>query len=304
MHRSYQDHSPVQIVRYSNRIEILNPGFSLKDMDSLGTPGSRLRNPAIAAVLHEINWAETKGSGIRTMRRLAANAGLPLPEFASDRQKNEFKTTLFLHHLLTEEDHTWLKSLSGEALTADEAKALIYARETGAVDNTACRDFSGLDTLQASNVLRRLRDRGLLEKQGAGNRTHYTMNPSSERPDAHPEQGKLPLEDGKQTAEGGKQALEGGKRSLPPLPTSLASRLPKPGKRMPAVALRALICDLCEWQPLRGEELANFLGKDLKYLRNQHLSALIQSGTLVFLYPESPNHQLQAYKRAEKTSLS
>jgi ATP-dependent DNA helicase RecG len=142
-----------------------------------------LRNPAIAAVLHEINWAETKGSGIRTMRRLAADAGLPLPEFASDRQKNEFKTTLFLHHLLTEEDHAWLKSLSSKA------KALIYARETGAVDNTAYRDFSGLDTLQASNVLRRLRDRGLLEKQGAENRTHYTLNHSSERPDAHPEQG-------------------------------------------------------------------------------------------------------------------
>ena len=52
---------------------------------------------------------------------------------------------------------------------------LIYARATGAVDNTACRDFSGLDTLTASRVLRRLRDRGLLEKQGAGRRTHYTL---------------------------------------------------------------------------------------------------------------------------------
>ena len=49
MHRSYQDHSPIQIVRYSNRLEVVNPGFSLKDMASLGTPGSRLRNPAIAA---------------------------------------------------------------------------------------------------------------------------------------------------------------------------------------------------------------------------------------------------------------
>ena len=134
-----------------------------------------MRNPAIAAVLHEINWAETKGSGIRTMRRLAGDAGLPLPEFASDRQKNEFKVTLFLHHLLTEEDYAWLKTLAGDSLSADDAKALIYARETGMVDNTACRDFSGLDTLQASNVLRRLRDRGLLEKQGAGNRTHYTL---------------------------------------------------------------------------------------------------------------------------------
>ena len=153
MHRSYQEHSPIQIIRYSNRIEILNPGYSLKDMASLGTPGSRLRNPAIAAVLHELNWAETKGSGIRTMRRMAAEAGLPLPEFASDRQKNEFKVTLFLHHLLTEDDYAWLKALAGEGLTGDEAKALIYARETGVVDNTACRDFSGLDTLQALSLI-------------------------------------------------------------------------------------------------------------------------------------------------------
>ena len=302
MHRSYQDHSPVQIVRYSNRIEILNPGFSLKDMASLGAPGSRLRNPAIAAVLHEINWAETKGSGVRTMRRLAGDAGLPLPEFSSERQRNEFKVTLFLHHLLTEEDYAWLKTLTGDNVSAEEAKSLIYARETGAVDNTACRDFSGLDTLQASNLLRRLRDRGLLEKQGAGNRTHYTLSHPGERSDPHPEQGKLPLEDGKLAPEGGKQTPEGGKRNLPPLPEALAIRLPQQGQRLSTAALRALIQDLCGWHPLRGEELADFLGKDLKYLRNKHLSALIQAGDLVFLYPESPNHKLQAYKLPERKS--
>lgn len=299
MHRSYQDHSPVQIVRYSNRIEILNPGFSLKDMASLGTPGSRLRNPAIAAVLHEINWAETKGSGVRTMRRLADDAGLPLPEFSSDRQKNEFKVTLFLHHLLTEEDYAWLKSLTGDTVSADEAKALIYARETGAVDNTACRDFSGLDTLQASNLLRRLRDRGLLEKQGAGNRTHYTLHVSGEPPDPHPEQGRLNLEGGKLVHEGGKLATQGGKRNLPPLPETLARRLPGEGQRLSTTALRSLIRDLCGWHPLRSEELADFLRKDQKYLRNKHLSALVQAGELAFLYPESPNHKLQAYKQPE-----
>lgn len=296
MHRSYQDHSPVQIVRYSNRIEILNPGFSLKDMASLGSPGSRMRNPAIAAILHEINWAETKGSGIRTMRRLADDAGLPLPEFASDRQKNEFKVTLFLHHLLTEEDYAWLKALAGDTLTAEEAKALIYARETGVVDNTACRDFSGLDTLQASSLLRRLRDRGLLEKQGAGSRTHYTLANPAATANRHPEQGLLPLEGGNQELEGGKQTIEGGKRVLPPLPPELAKRLPVPGQRMGSPALRALIGDLCGWQPLRAEDLATLLGKDLKYLRNKHLSAMVQAGNLAFQYPESPNHALQAYK--------
>ncbi len=305
MHRSYLDHSPVQIVRYSNRIEISNPGFSLKDVGSLGTQGSRLRNPAIAAVLHEINWAETKGSGIRTMRRLAADAGLPLPEFASDRQKNEFKATLFLHHLLTEEDHAWLKSLTSEALTAEEVEALIYARETGAVDNTACRDFSGLDTLQASSVLRRLRDRGLLDKQGAGNRTHYVLAGTAKAGmvDLFAEEGgKLAQEGGKLEPEGGKLAQKGGKlgavegaRPLPVLPDALAQRLPQRGTNLKTAELHALIQDLCAWHALRADELATYLQRDKKYLRTKHLSPMVQIGTLNFLYPGSPHHKWQAY---------
>jgi ATP-dependent DNA helicase RecG len=316
MHRSYQEHSPVQIIRYSNRIEILNPGFSLKDLSDLGTPGSRMRNPAISAVLHEINWAETKGSGIRAMRRLARDAGLPLPEFTSDRQRNEFKVTLFLHHFLSKEDHAWLKAFAGDSLSANDAKALIFARETGQVDNTACRDLSGLDTLQASIVLRRLRDRGLLTKQGAGNRTHYVLvdrastvsidSRQAELPldgdKRDPEGGKQTLEGGKQTLEGGKQTLEGGKQTLEsgkqdllPLPHELARRLPAPGQRMATATVRQLICDLCTWRAMRAEELAKLLARDLKYLRNRHLSAMIRSGELEFLYPESPNHRLQAY---------
>lgn len=295
MHRSYQDHGAIQIIRYSNRIEILNPGYSLKDMASLGTPGSRLRNPAIAAVLHELNWAETKGSGIRTMRRMAGDAGLPLPEFVSDRQKNEFKVTLFLHHLLTEDDYAWLKALAGDSLSGDEAKALIYARETGAIDNTACRDFSGLDTLQASSLLRRLRDRGLLEKQGAGSRTHYTLTSPGAHVGHDTVQGELPLEGGKRGGEGGKPDTQGGKRTLPDLPPELGARLPEPGQRLSTAALRQLIRDLCGWQPVRGEELATLLHKDLKYLRNKHLTEMMRSGELAFQFPESPNHALQAY---------
>ena len=305
MHRNYQIHSPMQIIRYSNRIEIINPGYSLKDMSDLGTPGSRLRNPAIAAVLHEVNWAETKGSGIRTMRRLSGDAGLTLPEFVSDRQKNEFKVTLFLHNLLTEEDFAWLKNLTCDTLSADEAKVLIYARETGAVDNTACRDFCGLDTLQASGVLRRLRDRNLLEKQGAGNRTHYILAIPGDRTDPHPEQGKLMLEPlledgmlpegGKLIEEGGKLSDEGGKLPSPDLPPDLAALLPKDGQRLSALALRQLIRVLCRWRSMRGEELATLLVKDLKYLRNKHLTDMVRTGQLSLLYPESPNHPHQAY---------
>jgi ATP-dependent DNA helicase RecG len=75
MHRSYRSHSPVQIIRYANRLEIRNPGFSLKSQDHLGEPGSQLRNPKIAAALYDTRLAETKGSGIRVMRESMEQAG-------------------------------------------------------------------------------------------------------------------------------------------------------------------------------------------------------------------------------------
>lgn len=69
---------------------------------------------------------------------------------------------------------------------------------------------------------------------------------------------------------GGKLNVEGGKVNRANLPSELATCLPQPDQRLSAEALRALICKLCRWQALRGEELAILLAKDLKYLRNKH----------------------------------
>jgi ATP-dependent DNA helicase RecG len=44
MHRSYRQKSPVQIIRYANRLEIRNPGHSLVPDERLGEPGSVTRN--------------------------------------------------------------------------------------------------------------------------------------------------------------------------------------------------------------------------------------------------------------------
>ena len=310
MHRSYSLHSPIQIIRYSNRIEVRNVGHSLKPVAELGIPGSRLRNPTLAAVLHDLNLAEAKGTGIRTMRRLAAEAGLTLPEFHSSRESDEFRVTLFLHNLLTEDDHAWLRTLTSEALDADEVKVLIYVRATGAVDNTACRDFSGLDTLTASRVLRRLRDRGLLEKQGAGSRTHYVL--AGDPRSRHGGEGRLPLESpvvvdaaGGDWANSPPRDRKGCKLSeaafnleLATLPPELATFLATLKGRASAEALREGILRLCAWTPLTVEQLATFLEKDRHYLRNKHLIPMVRDGLLRFRYPESAKHPHQAYVTA------
>ena len=106
MHRSYRIQGPIQILRYANRLEIRNPGHSLKADEQLGEPGSQTRNPRIAAVLHEVHLAETKGSGIRAMRELMLEHDLVPPTFQSSRRPDEFVAT-FLFHDFGEADLTW-----------------------------------------------------------------------------------------------------------------------------------------------------------------------------------------------------
>ena len=269
-------------------------------MAELGLPGSRPRNPTLAAVLHDLNLAEAKGTGIRTMRRLADQAGLTLPEFHSSRESDTFRVTLFLHNLLTEDDHTWLKSLTREPLGADEVKVLIYTRATGAVDNTACRDFSGLDTLAASRVLRRLRDRGLLEKQGSGNATYYTLAVSKPNLDGGNIQSALAFELSPGSINTSGSRNEAYRSELATLPPELATLLATLQGRVSTEALRKGILQLCTWEPQTGDQLATLLGKDRHYLRNKHLIPMVRNGALRFLYPESAKHPNQAYITAQE----
>lgn len=175
MHRNYRTALPVQVLRYTNRIEIRNVGHSLKPEDRLGDPGSLARNPAIAAVLHEAGLAETKGSGIRTMKRLMHSVNLTPPFFESDRQRDTFGLMLLVHHLVHEEDVLWLKQFASLGLEDNEARVLVVIRETGAITNAMYRDVTGTDTLTASRSLLRLRDAGILTAHGKGRATYYRL---------------------------------------------------------------------------------------------------------------------------------
>jgi ATP-dependent DNA helicase RecG len=173
MHRSYRLQAPVQIIRYSNRLEIRNPGFSLKSPEHLGEPGSVPRNPKVAAALYETRFAETKGSGVRVMREMCERAGLAPPLFESDRGQDQFTLRLFFHHFLGPDDLAWLARFKELQLSEAEARALVVAREAGAMDNQTYREINKVDTLAASKALRRLRDAGLFTQKDRGSATWY-----------------------------------------------------------------------------------------------------------------------------------
>lgn len=246
MHRTYRIHGAIQIIRYGNRLEIRNPGHSLKAEEKLGDPGSETRNPKIAAVLHEVNIAETKGSGVRVMRQLMHENNLAPPTFESSRQPDRFVATFLFHHFLGPEDLAWLSGLTEETLSTGEMRALVFVREVGAIDNAAYREINHTDTLDASTHLRHLRDLKLLEKKGAGSKTYYRPGDTflaslpttsgEDRRQNMPESHRADGESRRDDDESHRGKPQAGKEAQ--LPEDLANRLANLGNRPPQEQLR------------------------------------------------------------------
>ena len=318
MHRSYRSHSPVQIIRYANRLEIRNPGYSLKSPEHLGEPGSEPRNPRIASVLHETRFAETKGSGIRVMRDTMEQAGLTPPLFESDRSDDKFVARYFFHHFLGADDVAWLAQFKDAQLSPDEAKALVVVREAGAIDNANYRTLNKVDSHSASAALRRLRDAGLLVQKGRGSATYYvpaerlglnkntvennglsaypgalSSNPEglSSNPDG------LSSNPGELTSNPKTDAQDVARATLlDQLPGSLAARLGAIGQRHPPQEIQDLVVALCSLRDWPVEELALILRRNPEVVRQNYLRPLMRDGRLAMTRPEEPNDPQQAYR--------
>ncbi len=181
IHRSFRVNQPIQIIRYSNRLEIINPGYSLKSPERLGEPGSELRNQYISSIFHETNLAETKGSGIKTMREQMKKAKLMPPTFESSRENNQFTTRLLFHHLLGKDDIEWLSLFAQHELNNEQRLSLIFVRELGAIDNITYRQLnSDITSRKATFDLHRMCEMGLFELKGQSRNAYYIAGPNLE----------------------------------------------------------------------------------------------------------------------------
>ena len=98
VHRDYSIHTegmPIQILMYSDRIEIKNPGglYGRLHIDQLGKLQPDTRNPVLVTALEVMKVTENRYSGIPTIRRCMREQGLEEPVFSDER--GTFSVTLY-----------------------------------------------------------------------------------------------------------------------------------------------------------------------------------------------------------------
>ena len=327
IHCSLRLNQPIQIIRYSNRLEIINPGFSLKSPETLGEPGSVQRNPFISTIFHDTNLAETKGSGIRSMRGHMKNAGMMPPTFESNRSANQFTARLLLHHLLDNETILWLAFYADYSLNDEQRLALVFIREVGAIDNITYRQLNrDINNQRASFDLHDLCTKGLLEQKGQSRSTYYIAgekfinnradgensnatgenhNAAGENSRANGENSRAKEENSRANGENsrangensranGENSRANGENSRA-IPENLLEKCKKLKKWESSKKMKSLVIELCEIMPLSISEIAEIINRKPESVRYLYINPLIESGKLFHTIPEMLNHPDQKY---------
>ena len=175
-HRNYRHNGFVQVIVFTDRIEVWNPGELPPGLtpDLLREPhGPIPRNPLIAEPLFRVKYAEKVGTGTTDMIADCRDAGLPEPDF--EQRGPHFVVTLW---------RDWLTAEVIATLNLNDRQqwALIHLKTAGRIGNTEYQTLLGVAKRTAHRDLTELVERGILEKVGTtGRGTAYVLRKGAEK---------------------------------------------------------------------------------------------------------------------------
>ncbi|WP_270448938.1 ATP-binding protein [Lactobacillus delbrueckii] len=160
VHRAWDVPANIQIAMFEDRIELTSPGglpFGINEEEYLDGYVSVPRNPIIANVFYRLNYIELFGTGVRRIQQ--AYDQLPMqPRFKVSGQSVRVILPVAQQNLqLSPDEELILQSLAPNQPLAKKELA----------------DMTGISSNRLSRLLRKLTDRHLLTKVGAGRGTKY-----------------------------------------------------------------------------------------------------------------------------------
>jgi ATP-dependent DNA helicase RecG len=295
-HRDYSvQGAGIEVWLFDDRMEVTSPGgllpeLSLDELLSLRRVHCS-RNPRLMRTLVDLGLTRDQGEGIPRMFAEMADAFLPNPRIESSLRN--VSVVLGNTTTLSEDDRAFVSRIGGEDLSDEEFRALLQAHRHTQVDNASLRSLMGLDTLGASQILRRLRDRGLLELHARGSQSYYTLALPLRLHDAA-DRGEQVSDRGELQSDRGELGPDRGEQLAPSLLEAIAGLGVRPRKE----PLRRVIAQLCAGHWRTPAWLADQLNIEAGNLSDRHLAPMVKIGTLERRYPETPTHPEQAYRTA------
>ena len=182
-HRSYElNGTPVRIEIRPRFVRITSPGslpapVTIENMRE----AQAARNGAVIDALRRLRLAEDAGRGIGVIQDAMRAEMLDPPTFADSGHSVE--VTLPTRGGVTARERAWVREIERRGdIEPDDRILLVHAARGEVLTNQAIRRFTGLDRVEATRTLQRLRDAGLLIQEGERGGSSYRLAGSLDPP--------------------------------------------------------------------------------------------------------------------------
>jgi ATP-dependent DNA helicase RecG len=302
IHADYRGQGGIIIDRFSDRLELSNPGTLLVSFEQLRQGAvSECRNPSLQRMFQMMGAGDKAGSGIDKIRQGWATQKWRWPLIEEQLKPDRVRLILPMVSLLPEESLARFRSVLGEklcGLNGREVQALVTADVEGSVTNERLQQFSSDHTTDITRMLQELVAKGFLVKDGYGRWASYRLAEQFGR-SGHNAKGTPDIT----AADSGHKATTPDTTSQPMTgvpeedPALLAIAEPaRKQERLDPGEMRGLIRTLCQHRDLTFRQLATLLNREAGGLQRWHLRPMVQDGQLVMQFPDNPNHPKQAYR--------
>lgn len=182
-HRSYEmNGTAVRVELRPDQVRIVSPGslpppVTVENMRE----AQAARNVAVIDALRRLRLAEDAGRGIDVMHDEMRAEMLDPPRFVDTGHSVE--VTLPTRGPVTARERGWIREVERRGgIEAGDRILLVHAARGEVLTNQTARQIAGLDRLDATRALQRLRDAGFLVQQGERGGSSYRLDGSLNPP--------------------------------------------------------------------------------------------------------------------------
>ena len=298
VHADHRGQGGVVIQRYSDRIELSNPGSLLVSRVQLLQGGvSECRNKSLQMMFQFMGGGDKAGSGMDKIRAGWRAQHWRSPRLEESLQPDRVKLVLPMVSLIPEDVDRSLRLRFGERfskLDKTAVQAVVTAQVEGNVTNSRMQEITGEHSKDITGVLQNLVRDGLLTQQNQRRWASYRVAEDSP-------QSSLQLQQSSPQSSPQLRQSSPQLDRLATLPVEIQALLPlaepaRKNKKLPADQLKRVVGQLCQDRWLSTSELAALVDRDGEKLQSRFLTAMVKDGALELRYPDVRNRPDQAYR--------